>query len=724
MAIIDLLYYACFIVLISLTAFVFQKNPKDWLNRYFALLALSIFGWLITLYFFNRTVESPLLIIIGRANFTFPLFIVLFNSLFLPYVIRRNNRFTGVLVTETLVLALITQFSGLVDYSEHIKSGQHITVFGPLFYLYTLHIALYLLSAIYFTFLSKNKTTRKEQGQLAIIGIGTIIMASIAFTTNIVLPYGFNIFKFQELGALSTIAIIISFTYAITMQHLFDVKIIIRKTIIYSGLLIAVTTLYSLVAYYITSFLGNPATLNLKFFIPNIIVAIFISIGFDPLKKWLQNRTDQYLYKKEYEQQVVLKDLTQKLNGVIVLDEALEIMMQIIVKAFHLKHAVTYVFQRGENGLPVVKRIKQIGYSSNANLILSEKDFLVEYFSEHNEVTLLKDLKITLEHEKIEMSKNTFKDNGNLLRNHAIKSAVCKKLESMGASLIIPLHINLQPIGLITLSDKLSQETYNHQDLDLIDLIGEQAIGAIEKAKLYEVDQIKNEFVSIASHELLTPISAMEGYLSMILEENLGKVDKQAKDYLEKVYTSAKRLSVLVKDLLSVSRIESGNLKFAPQVLDIEKIIQDCIDQLKFIAKAKEIELINVKSVRPLPNAFVDQDRTVQVMINLLSNAIKYTKKGTVTILPSYLPHSSTISIEIRDTGIGMSKTEQAHLFEKFYRVDSPDTTGIIGTGLGLYITRSIIEKMGGNISVKSTAGQGSSFTFTLPIYKVELSTI
>ena len=254
----------------------------------------------------------------------------------------------------------------------------------------------------------------------------------------------------------------------------------------------------------------------------------------------------------------------------------------------------------------------------------------------------------------------------------------------------------------------------------LLETIGSQAISSIQKAKLYEGDQMKSEFVSIASHELLTPISAIEGYLSMILDEHIGKVDPQARSYLGKVYTSSKRLSLLIKDLLSVSRIEAGHMKIDPQSLDINKTINEAIDQLKFVAQDKKLTLTYEKPAHPFPPVWADPDRVTQVLVNLISNAIKYTPAGTVTLRATLQAAAKHIKIEIIDTGMGMSKSAQSHLYEKFYRIDSPETAGIVGTGLGLYITKSIIERMGGSIAVKSEVGVGSTFAFTLPLFQVE----
>lgn len=722
--IVNLLYYACFIVFIVLTLFVFLKNFKSTLNQYFSLFSLSLLGWLVTLYLFNRETDQNVLTLLGRSNFAAVGLAVFFGFLFVKEIIKKPSQYKAILFIETFILCSITQFTNLIDKSEHFINEVRITEFGILFDLYVLHLVGYIASALYSAFKSKVVNARTKR-QLLIIGIGIFLTTAIALTTNVVLPYIFNNFTFQELGALSVLFLLLSVAYSITFQQLFDVRLVIRRTVVFTLLLGIIFTIYGGFIFILAQILQTGSIITSKqSFVGNFLGITLIGFSFDPLRRWLQNTTDHFLFKKEYEQQAVLKELTGNLNNVIGLDEALETVMQSIVKALHLQHAATFVFQPGENGSPAIKRIKQIGYHSSTHIFLEEKDFVINYFSRHPNLLLTANFEEELKQEKSQFNRKTPSGSkpSQAIRDYATKQAVLKKLHDLEVAVAMPLHINQQLIGLVLLSDKMAQDSFTREDLTLIELIGGQAVSSIQKAKLFEGDQMKSEFVSIASHELLTPISAIEGYLSMILDENLGHVDKQAKEYLTKVYTSAQRLSVLIKDLLSVSRIEAGRLKIEPQSLDLEKLIKDTIDQLKFVAEDKKIALNYQKPEKSLPSVWADPDRTMQILINLVSNAIKYTTKGSVTIRVDH--HNQLVFVEVEDTGIGMTRQEQSHLFEKFYRVASPQTTGIIGTGLGLYITKSILEKMGGSISLKSAPGKGSCFTFTLPTFKVELSSL
>lgn len=227
---------------------------------------------------------------------------------------------------------------------------------------------------------------------------------------------------------------------------------------------------------------------------------------------------------------------------------------------------------------------------------------------------------------------------------------------------------------------------------------------AVAYEKLKELDKMKDEFISIASHELNTPLAAIQGYLSMIVDEKLAKVDKQAEEWLRHTYDSAKRLAALVRDLLDVSRIEQGRMKLEKKELDICLEIEAVMAEFQSMAKEKGLELV-FEGVSPrkkkgiCPKVLADSMRIREVLANLISNAIKYTKKGKVVISVNLQPTTNNkqqeVIVTVADTGIGMSQEQMEHLFTKFYRVESYETKQTPGTGLGLYIVKNIVELHG-----------------------------
>jgi len=236
---------------------------------------------------------------------------------------------------------------------------------------------------------------------------------------------------------------------------------------------------------------------------------------------------------------------------------------------------------------------------------------------------------------------------------------------------------------------------------------------AILYKKIKEVDQMKDEFISIASHELRAPLTAIKGYLFLILEETYGKItNEEIKKGLNKTVVSVKRLEALVEDLLNVSRIEQKRMEVKNENIEIEPIIEEIVDQLKISADEKNLLLEYAKPKEKLPIVSADSERLKQALINLIGNSIKYTEKGSVKITTK--AEGDKLEIKIADTGIGMSAEEQKHLFEKFYRAQNEKTKKIIGTGLGLWITKQIIELMNGKIYLESMKGIGTQVTVKL----------
>ncbi len=237
--------------------------------------------------------------------------------------------------------------------------------------------------------------------------------------------------------------------------------------------------------------------------------------------------------------------------------------------------------------------------------------------------------------------------------------------------------------------------------------------------KVREVDKMKDEFISMTAHELRTPITAIRGYADILKSEIGSTLNEAQLQHLSRVIISSERLNDLINDILDVSRIEQGRISMELQEVSPSKIIKETIDELKVKADEKGLQLIFEPKEEPYLIS-ADPARLKQVLINIIGNSIKYTLKGKVEIetKAEELKGRGKYSIAIKDTGLGMSAEAQKKLFEKFYRVKTKDTTAISGTGLGLWITKSLTEKMEGEIFLESMEGVGSKFTIVFPLLK------
>jgi len=241
-----------------------------------------------------------------------------------------------------------------------------------------------------------------------------------------------------------------------------------------------------------------------------------------------------------------------------------------------------------------------------------------------------------------------------------------------------------------------------------------------------KINQQRAEFVSTASHEMRTPVAAIEGYLALALNDKVSTVDSRAKGYLEKAHESTQHLGELFQDLLTSAKAEDGRLMNHPGVVEMGELVETLTDGLKFAAEKKKLTVEFVLGaptsfidasggnvVKPLYYTYADPDRIREVITNLFDNAVKYTDAGKITI--GLTGDNSVVQVRVTDTGAGIPKEDQGHLFEKFYRVDNSSTRTVGGTGLGLFICRKIVELYNGRIWVDSEPGKGSTFYINLP---------
>jgi signal transduction histidine kinase len=231
--------------------------------------------------------------------------------------------------------------------------------------------------------------------------------------------------------------------------------------------------------------------------------------------------------------------------------------------------------------------------------------------------------------------------------------------------------------------------------------------------KLKEVDSLKDDFISMASHELKSPLTAIRGYAEFLRDAR--ELSEKNKEYARRIDVSSKQLATLVEDMLDVSRIEQERMKFEFEKFEIIEFLREQFETFEMQAKNKDLELKFELEGETSQEISLDKNKLRQIYINLLSNAIKYTKKGSVTSKIK-IDKDRNVEIRISDTGIGMTKDQVDHLFDKFYRVKTKETEEISGTGLGLWITKQLVEKMNGEISIESIKDKGTDFVVIFPV--------
>ena len=274
----------------------------------------------------------------------------------------------------------------------------------------------------------------------------------------------------------------------------------------------------------------------------------------------------------------------------------------------------------------------------------------------------------------------------------------------------VPLKTKDEVIGVLEVLNKKDNQPFTEEDVRVLETLAAQAAVAIENARLFQ----QSDLIADLVHELRTPLTSIIGYTQLLLKQKLDPTI--TRQFLETINRESSRLNSLINDFLDLVRLESGKVRLNKKPVFLRRLIDEAVAAVRPQAEARKIKL-KVQVPVTLPSIMADEDRLMQVLLNLLSNAIKYNKDGGLVEVKAERKDRE-ISVSVRDTGIGIPPEVLPHIFEKFYRGPSEEVA--TGSGLGLSIVKQIVEAHGGKISVESTPGEGSTFTFTLPLGRWE----
>ncbi len=283
--------------------------------------------------------------------------------------------------------------------------------------------------------------------------------------------------------------------------------------------------------------------------------------------------------------------------------------------------------------------------------------------------------------------------------------------------ILVPLRLEGRTMGVLDLRSE-GAPLLRAGRAELAGRLADHAAVAIENARLYEqvqqANRAKSEFVSIVAHELRTPMTSIRGYASMLEKEMVGPLTPQQKKFAHTIHRNVDRMKVLVSDLQDISRLETEQLRLEPRPIALSDALEDALQSTR-AQMEKQAQQLSVDVSDDLPLVQADSIRLAQILINLLSNARKYTPQGGKIHVQAW-QEDKYVHCKVSDTGIGISPEDQAQLFTKFFRSDAPKVQETNGTGLGLCITKNLVELQGGTIDVSSAVGKGTTFTFTIPI--------
>lgn len=285
------------------------------------------------------------------------------------------------------------------------------------------------------------------------------------------------------------------------------------------------------------------------------------------------------------------------------------------------------------------------------------------------------------------------------------------------AQLVVPIRREDAIIGVISLESR-HDNAFQEEDVVFVERLADRAAVAIENARLYHAlertDQAKSDFISLVTHELRVPMTSIRGYTDLLLGEMVGPLNDSQREFLQTVRRNLERMSVLIRDLSDINRIETGRMKFELASFDLREVVENVVNDLREAIESKD-QTIATEFPDDLPAVYADRTRIQQVLANLLTNANKYTpREGAITV--RVRPRRDHVLVAVADDGIGISEENQAQLFTQFFRAEDEVVREQTGWGLGLSIVKKLVEAQDGEVGFESKLGEGSTFTFSLPL--------
>ncbi|MBD3244656.1 MAG: hypothetical protein GF335_01550, partial [Candidatus Moranbacteria bacterium] len=458
-------------------------------------------------------------------------------------------------------------------------------------------------------------------------------------------------------------------------------------------------------------------------FTTGILVLIIGVSVFTKVRDFFYHKANQYFFSSLYDVREVIEEASEKLALALEPEKLYNSICDVLQKPFQVSAIGVLIFDEKKKKYEVkINRGFNIGNKKyfKGSLNLKKK------YTSKGELLIIEEL---------------------IDKTRGESKKLIQMLDELGVKVVAPLNVEGDTIGLIVLGKKESGDNFNTDDFTVLNVIGQQAAISVKNSMLYEetlefnkklqegikqatkklqkaniklkkLDATKTEFLSIASHQLRTPLTSIKGFSSLLLNNGYGKLNDKQRKTIEKIFISNERLITLVEDLLNISRMEQGRLEYEFEKLNIKELLKEIVGVLSIQASHKDLYLKFKDEIKEQKEVLIkaDKKKLTEVISNLIDNAVKYTQQGGIIVKLSR-KNKNTILIEVIDTGIGIDPKEKDKIFEKFGRGDDIEAMHSGGAGLGLFIVKKLTEAHGGKVFVESEGkGKGTTFGLELPV--------
>ena len=557
------------------------------------------------------------------------------------------------------------------------------------------------------------KRTRLQfaRRQLVVVLYGLIAGTLLAAITNIILP---NILGSIYPARYAWVAILVwtlSLIYTVVKHKFLDVRFAAVRTAAYIlSLAILVAIYYGLVLLISSVIFRNEQSIQPM----SVVIALILAFLFQPVKKFFDRLTSRLFYRDNYVEHEFLVELSRVLTLTTNLRTLITNASDYIAETLKSEQVSIFVRYHGD-------RFMSGGTHKYKKVPISDIEQLDAHFDEVGDYMIISEL----------------------VEDKSLR----RMLLSHQVGIVLPMIRSNARMGYVFVGDKRTSG-YSQRDLRVLSSVPNELIIAIENAisiqeikelndtlqqridnatkdlkssnrQLMRLDQAKDEFVSMASHQLRTPLTSVKGYIDMVLEGDAGKITDSQRHLLREAFSSSERMVHLINDFLSVSRLQTGKFMIEKRPIDLAKVVAQEVDGLRTTAAGHQLKLV-YKRPKNIPITMVDENKIRQVMMNFMDNAIYYSPEGG-TIEVDLNKVDNRIEFTVKDHGMGVPKSDQSNLFGKFFRASNARKQRPDGTGVGLFLAKKVVTSHKGNVIFESTEGKGSTFGFWLPIIEPSL---
>jgi len=708
-------YFALFnaSVLYGLGFLTLPGAKKSRAHKDVALIMLLIASWSLGYFFWQVSSSGAEAIFWMNVLMAWSAFIpVFFFRFVLDFLgIFKRWRYAWIISAAAASFFVIGILGGFMTAGVR-QGGSYLSyppIAGPLFVPFLVFFAICMICGFFFLASEIKSATPVLRQQIRYVILGSAAAYAMG-TTNYYMWFRLDVPPFGNF-ALTFALVLVS--YAIVTKHLFDIRIVFRKSTVFVGTLI-LFTLFLLVAKYLSVEYFPSAGI-----FADVAVLLLAAFAFPRTKELLYEFSNKHFSTSFYDGAKLIGDLTIKLNSTLNSRTVYGHIADALTDAFHSK-SVGILFYNENNNTYYVQYNK--GFELD-HWIFPGNEELHKNYTQKGIPIIVEEIR------KIEGME---------------RKMIVKMFQRYGIDVVVPMNIKNKNLGVIVLGRKESGDIYSDEDLKALKVIAAQTALSIDNSLKFEeardfnrklkvevahatedlrhaneelksLDRAKSEFITIASHQLRTPLSIIKGFVNMALEGEYGKYNKKIGEVLSKINSANQRLSDLAEDLLNVSKMEAGGISYDFSQGSLEDVLLEINDMFSAMAKERKLRLDFIFPDEKTPLVRMDRVKLREAISGLVDNAIRYTKEGSVTVRLGI--EGGWAKIEVSDTGIGIKQEDLPRLFAKFSRGEGVSRIHTEGVGLGLYVARQIVEMHGGRIEAESEGvGKGSRFVLELPV--------